>query len=384
MSRRSAGEGTFRKRLRKDGTVFWEARLPLPGGKRQSFYGDTKGEARRKMEEAKRLIAQGLPLPDDHLTVEAYLTRWLEGRRNLKPRTWKRYQELVTLHLIPALGYVPLARLTPGQVDQMYTNKERDGLSKTTVHHLHAVLHKAMEDALRQGLVPGNVTERITDPPRMPKHKTTPLTHDEALKLLAIAKEPRWARWEALYVLALTTGLREGELLALRWDDVHLDEPEPLLEVNENLYFLHGAQFGTPKSDESERKVLLISRAAKALRQHEHLQKLEKMAAPRWDRPEQPYNLIFPNTVGMPMAANNFLKRVFHKMLEEAELPPVRFHDLRHSAATFLLKEGVPPYIVAAILGHAHAAFTMDRYGHRDMEMQREGVKVMERLFGNG
>jgi integrase len=382
MMKNGESKNGVRKRYRKDGTLYWEARLTLPGGKRTQFYGDTKGEAERKREEAKRRVANNEPLLNDRLTTEAYLTRWLAGRRNLKPRTLARYEELIRLHLIPTLGYVPLARLAPDQIDQMYTAKERAGLSRTTVHHLHAVLHKALEDALRQGLVYYNVTERIADPPRMPKHKTNTFTYDQALQLLKTAKEePRWQRWYTLFVLALTTGLREGELLALRWDDAHLDDPEPFLEVDENLYFLHGAQFGTPKSEQSERKVLLIPMAVEALRSHQTRQKEERLRAPRWDTS---FNLIFPSTVGTPMAANNFLKRVYHPLLIAAVLPDRNFHQLRHAAATFLLKEGVPPLIVAAILGHAQAAFTMDRYGHADLEMQQQAVEVMKRLYGNG
>ena len=387
MMKNGKSKNGVRKRYKKNGKEYWEARLTLPGGNRTQFYGDSNGEAERNREEAKRRIANNEPLLNDRLTVEAYLTRWLDSRRTLKPRTLERYRQLVTLHIIPALGYIPLSRLTADQIDQMYTEKERT-LSKTTVHHLHAVLHKALADAKRQKLVYHNATEQVTDPPAMPKHKKNIFTYEETLQLLKTAKEPPWQRWYALFLLALTTGLREGELLALRWDDVKWDEKwedqeMPLLEVNENLFFLHGAQFGTPKSDDS-RKVPLIPMAVEALRAHQTRQKAERLKAPRWDRPEQPYNLIFPNTVGMPMAANNFLRRVYHPLLTDAGVSDRNFHQLRHCAATFLLKLRVPDFIVAAILGHATAAFTKAWYLHVDPEMLKPAVAAMNRLYGDG
>lgn len=386
MSRRSAGEGTKRKRKKKDGSILWEYRLTLPG-KRVSFYGDTEAEARRKFEEAKRLTAQGLPLLDDHLTVETYLTRWLAGRRNLRPTTRRRYQELVT-HLIQSLGYVPLARLAPGQISQMYTEKERSGLSKTTVHHLHAVLHKALSDALIEGKVPYNATERLADPPRMPKHKTEALTQDEANQVLAYLEREQ-DRFEAVYILALTTGMREGEILALKWPDVHLDAPEPWLHVRATLHYGRERDgermhffFGTPKSENGERDLLLHPLAIEALHRHRARQKAERLKqGPSWDDSELFRDLLFTNGLGRPIEGTNFLKRSYYPMLEAAGVRRITFHDLRHSAATFLLNQGVPMNVVSKMLGHATAAFTMDRYGHARREDQAVAVQGMTRAL---
>ncbi len=398
MSRNAPGEGSWRKRYRKDGSVFYEWRLPLPGGKRQSFYGDTLAEAQRKKDEAKRLITSRLPLPDDRLTVKEWITRWLAmqveklEQGKLKATTVKRYRELLLIHVIPKLGHVPLARLDgPFHLQPLYDRKRRE-VSETTAHHIHTVLHKVLVDARKRRLVSHNACEEVPEVPGMPEYEADHLELAEANQLLETAKKPRWARWEALIVLELNTGLREGELLALTWNDVHLDVAQPFLEVRGNLYFLYGAQFDRlklqgaqfdkPKTDESKRKVRLNPRAVVALRAHQLRQEQEKETAPRWDAS---YNLIFPNTVGRPMAANNFLRRVFRRMLADAGLrTTLRFHDLRHSVATLLLDDDVSDWKVSAVLGHKKASFTKDRYGHRRMRTQEKAIEALERMFGSG
>lgn len=227
----------------------------------------------------------------------------------------------------------------------------------------------------------------------MPEYEGDYLNQAEANQLQeAVRKNPRWARWEALIILELNSGLREGELLALTWDDVHLDVVKPFLEVRDNLYFLygtsfdtlklHGAQFDRPKTEESKRSVRLNPVAVAAPCTHQLRQEQEKEASPRWDTS---YNLVFPNTVGRPMSANNFLQRVFRPMLRAAKLrETLRFHDLRHSVATLLLDDDVPDWKVSAVLGHKKASFTTDKYGHRSMRTQEKAIEALERMFGKG
>jgi integrase len=376
MSRRGNNEGNIRKR--DNGR--WEARLPTPGG-RKSFYGKTRAEAMHQMEEAKRFLAKGLPLPDDRLTVREYLTDWLESI-NVRPSTWQRYKELVTLHLLPALGDWPIARLTPQQVKLAYAGMKQK-VSETTVHHVHAVLHKALKDALRGNIVPHNVTEML-EPPKMPHHEIASLSPDQANQFLeAIAGD----RLEALYALALTCGAREGELLALKWADVHLDDPDPWLHVRATLHYLHGQfTFDPPKSKRGERDILLHPLAIAALSAHRTRQKEERLQqGARWNDAVEYRDLVFTNGVGRPIEASNFLKRWYYPLLEKAGLPRVTFHALRHSAASLLLNEGTPPMTVSRMLGHATAAFTMDRYGHVGLKDQEvANAKMSRALSGRG
>jgi integrase len=216
MAKRGNNEGTISKR--SDGR--WQARLTQENGRRKYFYARTRQEVARLLTTGLRDRDRGLPVVGEKQTVGEYLTHWLAtSKHRVKPRTHQRYGELLRVHAVPALGKVPLARLTPQQVQALYTTKLNEGLSQTTVRHLHAVLRTAISHAERQGLVPRNVVA-LTNPPRMRRPEMRTLTAEQAQTLLAAAQGNRLA---ALYVLALTTGMRQGELLALRWRDVDLD-----------------------------------------------------------------------------------------------------------------------------------------------------------------
>jgi integrase len=387
MMKNGTSKNGIRKRYRKDGTIYWEARATLHG-KRTQFYGDTKGEAQRNREEAKRLIDKGLPLPDNRLTVEAYLASWLEKMQSqIRPTTWKRYKELVTQHMLPTLGYVPLGRLTGPQVDHLYRKVLPGHISDTTIHHVHAVLHKALKDALRLGLVAYNAAEML-DPPKMPHHEMACWSPDEVNQFLDFCARDRL---EAAYVLGATSGMREGEILALKWADIHLDAPEPWLHVGATLHYGREREgetmhfyWGKPKSRHGTRDILLHPLAIDALRRHAIRQKEERLKqGPLWDTSDERYHdLVFTNTVGHPIDAGHFLKRAYYPLLEQAGLPRIRFHDLRHTAGTILMQSDTPILTTSRMLGHATAAFTMDRYGHVRLKDQKVAVKEMERVLG--
>jgi integrase len=220
MKRRGAGEGSIVKR--SDGR--WMARVDLGwvSGRRtrKSIYGKTRQEVARKLSAALRAHQDGLPLSDERVTVGSFLHDWLaSARTTVRPRTWQTYESYVRLHAIPALGRVPLAKLEPKHLQRLYAEKLAAGLSPTTVHHLHAVLHRALAQATRWGMVPRNVAGLVDSPP-MARHEMRTLNPDEAKAFLEAAAGDRL---EALYVLALTTGMRQGELFRLRWQDVDLE-----------------------------------------------------------------------------------------------------------------------------------------------------------------
>ena len=271
------------------------------------------------------------------------------------------------------LGRKAIAHLTPQEVELLYAQKLAEGLSATTVHHLHAVLHRALEKAMRQGMVARNVCD-LVDAPRMKRHHMQVYDADQAKILLeAVAGD----RFEALYVLALTTGMREGELLALRWDDVKLDLGT--LSVRATLQNLGGhLALGEPKTAQSRRQIRLTPRAVAALRQH-HLRQAEErlLMGPAW----HDQGLVFPNRLGGLMDGLNFLKQGYYRILEKAGLPRIRFHDLRHTAATLLLRQGVNPKVVSEMLGHAQVSITLDIYSHVLPDMQDAAVQAMEKAL---
>jgi integrase len=366
------GEGTIRQRP----NGLWEARVALDAGRRKSLYGKTRGEVARKLAEARRDRDKGIPTVGERQTVAQYLTIWLEMvKPTIRPRTWKRYQELLTLHVVPTLGRVLLAKLTAQHVLLLYRTKLDAGLSPSTVHHVGTVLHGALAQAERLGLVAHNVCS-LVDAPRMADREMRVLTPEQVRVLLDAVDGDRL---EALYVLAVSTGMRQGELLALRWGDVDLNRGT--LSVRATLQHTKGEGyvFAAPKTKHSQRQIALSALAVAALRRHRIRQDLERLASTVWADTD----LVFPNTIGKPMDGMNLLHYHFYPLLKRAGLPKVRFHDLRHSAATLLLSRGVNPKIVSEMLGHARVGITLDTYSHILPTMQQSAAAEMDAALGN-
>jgi integrase len=363
--KRANSEGSVTKR--KDG--LWEARITLEGGKRKSFYAKTRQEASRKLAEALRDRDRGVLVVGGRQTVGQYLSAWLDTLvATIRPRTLQRYEQYVRVHLIPALGTITLTKLTAQRVQALYTRKLADGLSSSTVNHLHQVLHRALESAVRLELVQRNVCD-LVDPPRMRHFEMTTLSEEQAHALLEAAIGNRF---EALYVLALATGMRQGELLALRWRDVDLEART--LQVRATLQ-KDTLIFAEPKTPYSRRRIALSQTAVEALRRHHALQAEErrKMGSAWTD-----LGLVFPNTVGQPMDCINLLKHSFRPLLRAAGLPHMRFHDLRHTAATLLLGRGINPRIVSEMLGHSQIGITLGLYSHVTPHMQQQAADAMD------
>lgn len=250
---------------------------------------------------------------------------------------------LVDKHVVPALGNVKLSKLTPAHLQGFYRSKLDAGLSPRTVQYLHVVLHRALKQALRWGLVTRNVAEAV-DPPKVHKKEVTPLSPEQARAFLEAA---RGDRLEALYVLAVHTGMRQGELLSLRWEDVDLEAG--VLRVR-----------GT-KTARSRRTVKLSQTALDALTSHltRQLEEIDRVGS-MW----QENSLVFATEIGTPLNRHNLVNRSFKPLLLRAGLPHIRFHDLRHTCATILLSKGVHAKFVQELLGHATIAITLDTYSH--------------------
>lgn len=369
-ARRGNGEGTITKRT--DGR--WEARLSLGDGKRKCYFGKTRQAVARKLTEAQRDRDKGLPIVGDRQTVAQYLDSWLSvARSSVRLTTWMRYEQFVRLHIVPSLGKFALSKLTPQQLQSLYVRKLESGLSSTTVHHLHMALHCAFDAAVRLGLVQRNICD-LVDPPAMRETEYSTLTPEQVRVLLAAA---RGDRFEALYAVVLSTGMREGELLALKWSAVDLDQGT--VQVRATIHrTIEGFTVSHTKTARSRRKLVLTPTAIDALRRHRVRQAEERLArGEAWEDQD----LVFPNTVGKPMEVSNFARRCYKPLLKKASLPDVRFHDLRHTAATLLLLEGVHPKIVSEMLGHASVSITLDIYSHVIPDMQRTAMEAMERVL---
>lgn len=391
MASRKRGNGDGSITQRPDGR--WEARITLLSGKRHSHYEATYEQARKWLTAALRDRDQGLQLVSDRQTVAAYLASWLVTiKHHVKPRTWLRYEGAIRLHVGPRLGRIALSRLTPQQLQALYDAKLEESLSHGTVQHLHAVMHHALKDAYRLGLVPRNVANLVTAP-RAEKHEMAVLAPDQVRTLLAAA---RGERLEALFVLAVTTGMRQGEMLGLHWRDVDLEAKT--LHVRCTLHYIPRGnsqeqcecdagrwRLDTPKSKRSDRHVALSDVVIEALRAHRARQLVERLAmGPTW----HDHDFVFTRADGEPWRGQHVYQRQFLPLLTRAGLPAVRFHDLRHSAVTLALALGNPAHAVAEQVGHSDVSMTWNTYAHVLPGMRAEIAASMDRLLkaeqGNG
>ena len=272
-----------------------------------------------------------------------------------------------------------MSSLTPIHVRGFYREKLDSGLSPATVHKLHVVLHKALVQAVSDGLIPRNAAEGVKVPQTRRK-EIHPLTPEQTHALLTAAHGDRL---EALFVLAINTGLRQGELLALKWEDVELERG--VLRVRHTLTRTGGkVSVGVPKTKKSRRSVELTPAAAEALRAHlsRQLEEMERVSSLY-----RPGGLVFANESGGIINPSNLRNRSFARLLKLASLPPdTRFHDLRHTCATLLLSRNVNPKIVSEMLGHSSIAITLDTYSHVLPTMQESAIRALStnRLFSRG
>lgn len=369
MGKRGNGEGSIYKQ--RDG--LWAASISVDtpqGRKRKYFYGKTRKEVQEKLASALHERQQGTIITTPNQTVGQFLTDWLTVHKpTVRARTYERYEGFVRLHVIPTIGRVQLQKLSAQHIQSLYARKLEEKLSPTTVNTLHMMLHRALKDAVRWGLVARNVCDLVS-PPRRAHYEFKPLTLEQAHQLLTAL---HGHNMEALFVLALTTGMRRGEILALKWQDINFTQN--MLQVRRIFTRAPGQRYveAQPKTDKSRRSVMLPSITTELLKQHRiHQLEAKLQAGEFWEE----HDLVFCTSLGTPLNPNKVLER-FKTVLKKAGLPDMRFHDLRHSAATMLLSVGVHPKVVQELLGHNQISMTMDTYSHVLPTMQKDAMDKM-------
>jgi integrase len=371
MGRRGNGEGTITRR--KDGR--WEARYYVPtenGTKRKMIYGKTQAEVRDKLTKALSNRIDGIVYDDENMAVGEYLDAWLKGsvHGTVRRSTYDRDSYLVNNHIKPVLGGLKLKKLNSAHVQSFYRDRLDAGLSASTVHKMHDILRRGLAQAVKWHLLPRNVAD-VVKPPRPVPTEMVALSADDTRRLLEAAGE---YRLEALYILAVHTGMRQGEILALRWQDVDMENA--VVSVRRTLTRNGGkVAFGEPKTKKSRRSIRLTPQAVEALRSHleRQLRDMEILG----DR-YQDQGLVFTTDTGGPINPSNLRQRSFAALLKRAGLRHMRFHDLRHTCATLLLSRGVHPKFVQELLGHATIAITLDTYSHVMPSMGDATAKAME------
>lgn len=371
MPKRGNGEGNVYRR--KDGR--WAARYTVTiDGKneRRWIYAATRDEVSRRLRDALAARDAGDVVADPSQTVATFLEGRLDSiKPTLRGRSWERYEEHVRLYLTPELGRLRLAgQLGPGQVQRLYSRLLARGLSASTVRRVHAALHRALAQALRWRLVTANVAD-LVDPPQVRRKEMTALTSPQVRAFLDAADGERLG---ALFAVAVTAGLRRGELLALRWADVDLDGGAVRVVGSLARTRGQGVAITNPKTTRSRRRVELGETAVEALRRHRASQAAERLAAgPWWEESD----LVFTNRRGDFLGVKEVYD-AYHRVLDRAELPRVRFHDLRHTAATLMLGRGVHPKVASEMLGHSTIAITLDLYSHVTPTLQRDAARAVD------
>ena len=309
--RRGKGEGSIYQR--KDRLWVGQYRIETDNvPKTKYIYSKSRREAAKQLAAAISERDRGLIFDSESLTLEEYLSRWLDCvKGTIRPRAYLRYEQSCRLHVNPYLGSTKLHKLKPLQLQNLYRRKLDTGLSPRSVQIIHATLNKALKQAVKWLLIPNNPAQSA-NPPKAPNREMTSLSKDQVKALL---REAKGDKFEALYVLALTTGMRQGELLGLRWSDVDLDTG--IVRVKRTVY---NGQIHPPKTKKGNRSITLTREAITALSKHEKLGE--------W---------VFATQRGNTVSCQNLNHRSFKPLLRKAGLPDIRFHDLRHTCATLLL-----------------------------------------------
>jgi integrase len=351
-------------------------RLRDSAGRPRYLYAKDRAQAKQRLAEAQAVVHIGQSLPDQRLTFGRYLQDWVAGlgAASVKPRTVAYYERYVRIHLLRSdLAPKPLAHLEPADLRRLYAAKLAEGLSSTSVHHIHALIHVALQRAVDDGVLGRNVAAlvgRSNRPKARRIEMNTIADGDQPRRFLEAAKSERL---QALLVLALTTGMRRGELLALRWKDADLDRG--VLAVTGSLQGETRATLtiATPKSGKS-RSVALGTVAVSALREHRKRQAQEQLlVGGDW----RDLGLVFSTEFGDFLSPTT-LRLALRRTLTRARLPIIRFHDLRHSAATLMLSRGVHPKMASEMLGHSTIAITLDLYSHVTANMQRQAADAID------
>ncbi len=372
----------MRGHIRSKGKRSWQLQIYTglgPDGKLRRHFETVRGrksDAQRRLTELLSSLDKGVYTPPGRLTAAEHLHAWLEGyvKTNCSQRTYDGYQSIIERHLIPALGNTQLKHLHP-QAIQSYYGKACEKLSARTVHHQHRVLSQSLKYAVRQGYLGRNPAE-LVDPPSPHKKAMRTLTPSEVEVLLDIAKDNPY--YPVIYT-AISTGLRQAELLGLRWRDIDLDYLS--ISVSQVLYKRGGiCEFKEPKTSHSRRRVAMTPKLAlflKKYREEREMLCLELGKCLSLD------DLVFASVEGRPIDPG-VLSHTFGRIARQAGLKGVRFHDLRHTFASLMLLRGAKPKVISEALGHASVAFAMDTYSHIIEGMQEDAMALLDEVLPAG
>ena len=362
VKRRPKGEGSI---FFSEKEKCWIAQVTLPDGSRKRKRSKRQQVVKDWLLDVRKSIQTGVFVKADQVTVTQYLERYYSDvmLHTLRPKTLAAYEFLIRVHIKPAIGSVKLSQLRPDQIQSLYSLKLNSGLSNRTVQFIHSILHKTLKQAVKWGLIVRNPAD-LVEPPSVKRKPPITWTVEQAREFLNLVKAHRFY---PIYVLAMATGMREGELLGLFFEDVNFETGT--IHVQRAIQNISG--MGTflsePKTEKSKRAIPLPEYALQVLKEH-------------CDRQNRNQGFIFSTRNGTPIAPRN-LVRHFKDVVRKSNLTEIRFHDLRHYHATYLLSQNIHPSIVQQRLGHSSVLLTLDTYSHVLPSMQNEAAKKANEMF---
>lgn len=366
--RRGNNEGCIYRR--KDG--LWCAQVSL-SGRRLTKYGKSQKECREWVKQMLTKIDGGLTFEGSQITLERYIELWLGGKElSRRPNTVNNYRRYSENYILPVFGKMRLQNILPAHIRQLYLRMREEGKGARTIELVHVTLHCAFAQAVKEGILGRNPLDAV-ERPRVETMHFQILTEEQARQFMIAASG---SSYEAVFYLALTTGMRKGELLGLKWSD--LDWYKGVLLVQRQLQQANrsSAVLAPPKTKAGRRALKLGQGTLSQLDAHRKRQELTKAAAgEKW----QENDLIFTSSIGTFMDQSKVSKE-FKRLLKQGGLPDIRFHDLRHTSISFLLDMGMPVNTVQMRAGHSKASVTVDIYGHAMARSQEEAAQKIEEL----
>jgi integrase len=369
MGRRVNGEGSIH--LRKDGR--WAASISIGRGKRKHFLSKSRSVVAAQLAQALAEQHKGIPVVSTNQNVSQYLLYWLSSvKSSVRPRTHESY-DLNVRRLTPLIGKRRLNALTPDQIERAYGDLMANGLAKRSIVQAHTVLHNALKKAVQWNLI-GRSPADVVSVPRPERNEMKTLSEDEVRYLFLVTSGDDL---HALWVLLATTGLRLGEALGLKWEDIDFKNGRLMVRRALQRQKEQGLVLVEPKTAKSRRIVYFPDGTGSALREHRRRQGEAKLKlGPAW----HDHGLVFCQADGQ-MLEPGIISHRLHRILDKAELPQIRVHDLRHTAATLHLARGENPKVVQELLGHSTIALTMDTYSHVTPAIHASAAAKMQALF---
>jgi len=360
--RRSRGEGTI---FLDKSSGLWVAEITLPNGKKRRKYSKTQTVVKEWLLAQRNALKQGLLVESEKVTVSQFLDCYFTdvASHTVRPKTLESYEYIIRMHIKPEIGPIKLSALRPDHLQKLYSDKLNSGLSRRTVQYIHSVMHKSLDQALRWGLVQRNVAD-LVDAPSVKRKALNVWSVEQTKKFLDTVKD---RRFYPIYVIAISCGMREGEILGLHYEDV--DFENGLIHVRHAIQYLlgKGLVLTEPKTEKARRSIKMPDITLQALRQH-------------YDKQKRNQGFIFITGNNTPISPRN-LVRDFKSVLAETGLPDIRFYDLRHLCATLHLMAGTHPKTVQSLLGHSQINLTLDTYSHMLPVLEEEAAEKMNSIL---